>query len=222
MAPMSHQVRSPMMLRRALTLALSFSCMALQSVGGQRAARPDDVVRAVLQADSVNDWRALLALAHPAAIAEFRESTISGFTFDGSEFPGMPPLSQCMKDEMARSRQRKLDSIYQVPSVQALEKLPADTVFARERRWRAHFPRTSPGDTLMPRSHFTYLGHLMADDSTAYGILVETWTRRPTPDWPVRRAQTITIRKVGAEWRTMLDADLLGGRAFVDMISDCN
>jgi hypothetical protein len=79
------------MLRRAVALAVALSSFALQAVAGQQARRgPDDVVRAVLRADSVNDWRSLLALTHPDAITMFRESTVREFTFDGSEFPGMP------------------------------------------------------------------------------------------------------------------------------------
>jgi len=211
------------MLRRAVALGVALSSFALQAVVGQQARRgPDDVVRAVLRADSVNDWHSLLALTHPDAITEFRESTVREFTFDGSEFPGMPAMSQCMKDEMARSRKFRLDSIYQVASVNELAKLPADSVFARERRWRDRFPRPSPGDARMPQSRYSYLGHLTLDDSTAYGILVETWDRLPMPEWPARRPQVITIRKFGGEWRTMLDVDLLRGGAHVDVIEGCN
>jgi hypothetical protein len=161
-----------MTLHRVLSIAVACSFSALQIAGAQRSARgPDDVVRAVLRADSVGDWRSMLALAHPDAIAEFREAQVRGLSFDGSEFPGVQPLSQCMKDQIAQSRRVQLDSIYQVSSVDALAKLTADTVFARHRRWQAHFPRTPPEDTLMPRPRYAYLGHLMADDSTAYGIL---------------------------------------------------
>jgi len=218
-----HPPRRLLPLRGVLTVATVLSCSALQPAGGQQPARgPDEVVRAVLRADSLNDWRSLLALAHPAAIAEFRNSVIEELTFDASEFPVMAPMNQCMKDHMARSRQSRLDSIYRVPSVDALKKLPADTLFARDRRWRDQFQRVLRTDPLASHPHYTYLGHLTADDSTAYGIVVETRDRLPMPEWPARRPQIITIRKLGAEWRTMLDIDMLRGGAHVDLISECN
>jgi hypothetical protein len=198
--------------RHMLALAVACSFCALQLAGAQRPARgPDDVVRAVLRADSVGDWRSILALTHPAAIAEFRKSQILSLAFDTTETFMMRELSQCVKDQIARGHRMQLDSIYRVSSVDAFAKLPADTVFARHRSWLAKFPRTALEDSLVPRPRRAYLGHLMADDSTAYGIIVETWKRLPMPDWPARQPKVITIRRLGPDWRTMLDVDFLNG-----------
>jgi len=116
----------------------------------------------------------------------------------------------------------QLDSVYHVSSVTELGALPGDTVFARYRRWQAHFPGASPADTADSSPRRTYLGHLSPDDSTAYGIILEIWDRPPMPDWPSRRPQLITVRRVGAEWRTMLDVDFLQGGSRIEMFDDCD
>jgi hypothetical protein len=215
-------VRERLTLRRMFAIAVACSFSTSQLAGAQRQARgPDDVVRAVLRADSVGDWRSILALAHPDAIAEFRKSRLLSLAFDTTETFMMRELSQCMKDEIARSQRMQLDSIYRVSSIDALARLPADTVFARHRRWMAHLPRTFPADSLMPRKHYSYLGHVMADDSTAYGIIIERWNRLPTPDWPGRRPLIITLRRLGPDWRTMLDADFLEGGVGIAISEGC-
>ena len=208
--------------RHLFAIAVTCSLCASQLAAAQRPVRgPDDVVRAVLRADSAGDWRSILALAHPSAIAEYRKSQVLSLAFDTTESFMMREVPQCMKDQIAGSRRMHLDSIYRVSSVDELAKLPPDTVFARHRSWMAKFPRPSPEDTIMPRARLAYLGHLMADDSTAYGIILQTWNRLPTPDWPGRRPLVITLRRLGPEWRTMLDADFLQSGVGVVVTEDC-
>ena len=51
---------------------------------------PEAVAAAVLRADSIHDWRLLLALTHPDALREFRHNQLQ--IFKTEDLPGYPGL----------------------------------------------------------------------------------------------------------------------------------
>jgi hypothetical protein len=116
-----------------------------------------------------------------------------------------------MQATIERWRRRTLDSIYRVPSVAALEALPADTVFARYQRWWGRSLEPGRENASMRMPVVRYLGHVIADDSTAYGVMLETYEALPDPDAPREQLSIMTFRRFGAGWRSMLDAGMTGG-----------
>jgi len=210
-------------MRGALVLLVSLCFFPTYRAWPQNAVRgPDDAVRALLRADSLGDWRSILRIAHPDALREFRESEVRALSSTQDDSVLMRDISQCMKEKIELANKLQLDSVYHVASPTELGALPPDTVFARYRRWQARFPSVSPPDTDSSFPRHRYLGHLSADDSTAYGIILELWDRPPMPDWPARRPQLITVRRVGAEWRTMLDVDFLEGGSRIQTLDSCD
>jgi len=93
-----------------------------------------------------------------------------------------------VKEKIELANKLQLDSVYHVASATELGALPPDTVFARYRRWQARVQNVSPPDTDSSLPRRRYLGHLSPDDSTAYGIILESWDRPPMPDWPAPTA----------------------------------
>jgi hypothetical protein len=208
-------------MRGSLLLLASLCCFPAHRARPQNATRgPDDAVRALLRADSLGDWRSILRIAHPDALREFRESEVRALSSTQDDSVLMRDISQCVKEKIELANKLQLDSVYHVASATELGALPPDTVFARYRRWQARVQNVSPPDTDSSLPRRRYLGHLSPDDSTAYGIILESWDRPPMPDWPAR-PQLITVRRVAAEWRTMLDVDFLQGGSRVQMFDAC-
>ena len=145
-------------------------------------------VRALLRADSLGDWRSILRIAHPDALREFRESEVRALSSTQDDSVLMRDISQCVKEKIELANKLQLDSVYHVASATELGALPPDTVFARYRRWQARVQNVSPPDTDSSLPRRRYLGHLSPDDSTAYGIILESWDRPPMPDWPAPTA----------------------------------
>jgi len=194
-------------MNRALLKSLALAALALASRQGVAQApdrSPEQVAEDVLRADSLHDWRLLLALAHPEALRNYREDQLRMFRTEN--FPGMADMAPCLR----KYHRFLLDSVFRVPTPDSLSRVPPDTVFARAQRFfaRQRGPRT-PIDSFLPTR--TILGHVGADDSTVYVIFEERYERRPLPDWPERRPQIMTFRLYRGGWRTMLDPDLGSG-----------
>jgi hypothetical protein len=167
---------------------------------------PEIAAAAVLRADSMHDWRMLLALAHPAALLEFRRGQVRALQFEG--FKDLPSTTPCMVRQMEQHNRLLLDSVFHVPSIDSLAKLAPESVFARQQRPWANFPAIPDSFNFTPKR--VLVGHVLADDSTAYVIIEETYKRRPLPDWPERRPQIMTFRAYHNTWRSMLDPDIGG------------
>ena len=195
------------MVRSLYALAIAtFTSAVSQPACSQRDDGTLEAVAAqVLRADSMHDWRLLLALAHPDALHEYRRDQVQMLRDDA--FNGFPGMDSCSTKQLHHYHRFLLDTVFRSPTPEALSQLPPDTVFARVQRFMARYtmPRAER-DSFLPTR--TILGHVMADDSTAYVVLEERYAHRPFPDWPVRRAQVMTFRRYNHTWRTMLDPDL--------------
>ena len=187
---------------QALGAALLLAAAAASAQSRRPAESPEVTASAVLRADSIRDWRMLLALAHPAALLEYRRDKIKSLSFEG--FGGFPQADPCLAKELQRYNQVLLDSVFRVPSVDSLTKMVPESVFAREQRYWSKLPQIP--DTLRPDR--SIVGHVVADDSTAYVIIEEKYTHRPLPEWPERRPQIMTFRRYRDAWRSMLDPDI--------------
>ncbi len=187
-----------------LILAALAALLSRRAEGQAPYGSPEDIAAEVLRADSLHDWRLLLALAHPEALRNYREDEIR--MLKSEDFPGMAEVAPCLR----KYHRFLLDSVFRVPTTDSLSRVRPDTVFALVQRFfaRQRGPR-SPMDSLLPTR--AILGHVMADDTTAYVIVEEHYARRPLPDWPARRPQIMTLRQYRGAWRTMLDPDLGSG-----------
>ncbi len=165
---------------------------------------PEAIAQAALQADSVHDWRLLLALAHPDALREYRHSQVLAFKGDAFRFLG---ADSCDVKELQVYQRFLLDSVFHVPTPDSLSRLAPDTVFARQQAfWARRRPLRAVPDSFAPARKI--LGHVLANDSTAYVVIEYTFARRPFSDWPLRRAEIMTLRWYRGSWRTMLDPNL--------------
>jgi hypothetical protein len=194
-------------------------------------APPEQVARAVVQADSTGDWVALLRLAHPDALARFRGLQTFQLRMLGSaEWPGMDSLAMDSLDmdslgvdstvqarwQRARTRQVRfmLDSVFLVPNLDSLAHTSPDTVFAR---WFRGTRAASAGDSgaTAPKRRPPYrvIGAVRASDTLAYVVVVRPVVQPlgPIPemfrDFPRETHQTevMIMRRHGREWKSMLD-----------------
>jgi hypothetical protein len=190
------------------------------------AAPPEQVARAVVQADSIGDWVALLRLAHPDALARFRGLQTFQLRMLGSaEWPvndslGMDSLGvdSTVQARWQRDRTRQvrfmLDSVFLVPNLDSLAHTSPDTVFAR---WFRGTRTATPGDSTptAPKRLPPYqaIGAVRASDTLAYVVLVRPVVQPlgPIPemfrDFPRETHQTevMIMRRHGREWKSMLD-----------------
>ena len=186
----------------------------------QRAAvaPPEEVAKAVLRADSAGDWAAVLALAHPDALARFRARQVFQLRMLGAQ--GWPAPDTGATDSTSdstaeahwrevRARQERfmLDSIFQVPNADSLARTSPDTVYAR---WvRGIRERTAPDSA--PR--YRVVGAVKASDTLAY-VVMERPLDQPLGPLPemfrdlpreTQMAVVMVMRRQGREWRSMLD-----------------
>ena len=217
--------------RASLVMAILPALAPASAAQQQRAARPEQVARAVVQADSTGDWVALLRLAHPDALIRFRGLQTFQLRMLGSaESPVMDSLamdSMAMDSlgvdstlparwQRARARQVRfmLDSVFQVPTLDSLAHTSPDTVFAR---WFRKTRAVSVGDSAVagPKRPPTYrvIGSVRASDTVAYIVVVRPVVQPlgPIPelfrDFPRETQQTevMIMRRRGREWKSMLD-----------------
>ena len=208
------------MIRTTLVVAIPLALLARSAEPQQSPVPPDEVARAVVRADSAGDWAALLRLAHPDALVQFRAvqvfqlGMLSADRY-GTELPGLDSSSHARWTQaLARHERFLLDSVFQVPTVDSLAHTSPDTVFAR--RVRQSFA-TAGGDSteaIAPREPmYRVVGAVKAHDTLAYVVLVRTLKQPlgPVPelfrDHPRETHQTevMVMRRHGREWRSMLD-----------------
>jgi hypothetical protein len=201
-------------MRHFSTTLLVLYAGSLSAQSRQPYESPETVAAAVLRADSTRDWRMLLALAHPAALVEYRQDQVRSLRLE--DFPGFPGRDPCLTRQIQQRNRYLLDSLYGVPSVDSLARMAPETVFARAERAWAKAPQLP--DSLSPLR--VLVGSVIADDSTAYVVIEERYTHRPLPDWPERRPQIMTFRRYRSSWRSMLDPDIGHGMSGWVMTSD--
>ena len=161
----------------------------------------------VLRADSLHDWRRLLALAHPEALRAYRERQVRMAGLERFT-PMAEALDSCALSQFRLYSRFLLDSVYRVPTVDSLSRLRPDTLFARVQRFAGRLHAADDDEDLM-RPQISILGHVLAEgDSIAYVVLEYRHKTLPFPDWPERRAEIMTFRRLGAAWRSMLDNGL--------------
>ena len=204
-------------------VALGFLFVPLSTAIGQSQypyGTPEATAEEALRADSLHNWRRLLALAHPDALEQHKRDQLFMFTMD--DLPGMPEFDACMAQEMRRWHRFLLDSVYQVPTIDSLRHLPADTVFSRDQRYFGRYARLhEQADSSDPT--YLILGHVLPDDSTAYVVVEYRYRYSRIPDWPKRQAKIMTLRRYHGDWHTMLDPDLGDGVGGIAMSGDdCN
>jgi hypothetical protein len=197
----------------------------------KKPAAPEQVARAVVHADSIGDWAALLRLAHPDALVRFRGLQAFQLRMLGrAEWPVMDSLAMDSlgmdslgvdstvqaRWQRARTRQVRfmLDSVFLVPTVDSLAHLSPDSVFARWfRGTRAASASDSAATTPKRPPGYRVIGAVRASDTLAY-VVVERPVVQPLGpipemfrDFPRETHQTevMIMRRIGKEWRSMLD-----------------
>jgi len=173
------------MTRPRFVFLAAFILGSAQAHGQGPSRSPEEVAAAVLKSDSLHDWRMLLALAHPEALLTYRTDLMQRFRVE--DFPGMADAIGCLR------------------------KYREQRYYARN---RAGAPRV-PTDTFSVLPTWTVLGHVTADDSTVYVVVERRFPRPPTPDWPERLPEIMTLRLFRGEWRSMLDPDIASGSGAV-------
>src|SRR5438876_11682202 len=79
---------------------------------------PEAVADAALRADSLHDWRLLLALAHPDALEQHKVDQLEFLMIP--DLPDLPAEDPCMRKQINGWRRMLLDSVYRVPSIDSL------------------------------------------------------------------------------------------------------
>jgi len=211
---------------RAAVLTLALLGAAAGRAWGQHD--PAGVARAVLAADSAGDRAALLRLAHPDALRQFRSLQVLQLRLLGDTANGLEPAADSSDStqhrEFARRRvaaQRAiLDSVYRVRDVEALARLGPDSVAAR---WmRAARLRADTAGAPVPQA--ALIGVLPVDDTLAYAVVVRTVPRPPGPlPEPLRdvtqqetRPEVMVLRRTADGWRSMLNGTLLSETAIAE------
>jgi hypothetical protein len=202
-------------MHRAAWLALlSLACSTTPGQPPSPApTSPERLAAVILAADSTGDWATLLRSAHPDALEEFRRTQVR--MIEPTAFEG---LDSCMVGsrfaELGKQRESHLrftlDSIFLVPNVDSLKRLPPDTVFTRYGQYAARSPRPP---RLPYRPKRKILGGVSGPAGTSYVVVYEHYATRPFPDWPTERTEIMTFRQVGAAWRSMLDGPVQLGSA---------
>jgi len=107
-------------MNRALVYSAVLAAIALVSgrAEGQTPSRsPEEVAAEVLRADSLHDWRLLLALAHPEALRNYREDQVR--MLKSEDFPGMADMAPCLRTY----HRSLLDSVFRVPTPDSLSRV---------------------------------------------------------------------------------------------------
>jgi hypothetical protein len=197
------------------------------------AQSPEAVARAVLRADSLGDWAMVLRFAHPEALRDFRtEQVFQVRVMGGDEWPGSEMMTQGL-DSLQRARlaqERKqqvrtlLDSVYRVNSIEALARLPAESVFARITRSRSSNAHPQSGGTDSSFIiRYRIIGSVSAGDTLAYVVIQRLIPRPPDtlpeefkdlPHHPIVPV-VMTMRRYRGQWRSMLDVGFEGGTTMV-------
>ncbi len=196
-----------------ILVVLAFGPMSAGAQTLQVGASPEELAELVLAADSAGDWHTLLELAHPYALLDFRETQLRLLDPEPIAFG---PMDSCMqgilqKADFASQHEAHLrytlDSVFRVPSLEALQKLRPDTVFARYGQHLSRHATPPRVDRLAPSRRI--LGALYGPSETAYVLVYEHYDSLPFPTWPRERTETMTFRREKSEWRSMLDGPVM-------------
>jgi hypothetical protein len=175
-------------------------------------ASPEVIAELVLAADSSQDWRTLLQLAHPYALLEFRETQLQMLERKPARFAAMDSCMRGVFHSADFTAQREahlrytLDSVFRVPTLDSLKHLRPDTLFARYGEHAARSPTPRRMHPHAPTRRI--LGALLGPAETAYVLVYEHYDSLPGPTWPRERTETMTLRRERGEWRSMLDGPL--------------
>ena len=215
---------------RAVRFTLTLLAGPVPLVRAQQTPMPpEEVARAVLQADSAGDWTTVLTLAHPAALSRFRARQVFQLRMLGAA--GWPTADSASADSSAeahwrrvRARQQRflLDSIFQVPDADSLARTSPDTVYARwvrglltprEPDTAAGGARSAYGASAPRTPAYRVVGAVKASDTLAY-VVMERPLEEPLGPLPemfrdlpreTRMAVVMVLRRHRGEWRSMLD-----------------
>lgn len=158
----------------------------------------ETVAREVLEADSVHNWRLLLALTHPDALARYRHDRLA--EFDAVRFL-RPGSDTCFRHQLTEFHSFLLDSVYLVPSLDSLARLSPDSLFARVERYGGGWSHQIVVDTLAPTR--TIIGHVQPNDSTAYVVLEERYSHQRFLGSPETHAEIMSFKLYHGAWRTL-------------------
>ena len=158
-----------------------------------QVSSPAEVARAVIDADARRDWQAILRLAHPSALNDFKRSQIEFVRMDSDTV-----LRRLEAEHGGRLRigpssftRFMLDSVFRVHTLEGLEALPADSIMARFLRMPGM--REPAADSAIVRSARVIPGYLTDGDSVAFVII-----RRVEPH-PPRLAGRVRSEWGGAD-----------------------
>ena len=173
-------------------------------LAGQGRPSPERLLAEAFRADSVNDWRGLLRIIHPQALADMKRSfmdQIARGTFEPNENP-----DTCFARLETEFNRFMIDSVFRVRHYEAFTHLSPDTIFARARRAYT-LQRDHPIPDWIPTDR-RILGSLAANDTLAYVVVNEHLGHLSDPDEPRDRARVYTARVFEGTWR-LLDVDFL-------------
>jgi hypothetical protein len=158
------------------------------------------VAHEALTAEQRGDWRRLIALAHPSALADFRRSIL--FFLD--------PSNEETNDTRAMSL------IFHVTSYEDLSRLSPDTLAVRYFAYKVFgLPHGSAGAARGIPVSRSVIGVVTSGDSLGFAMLRNAYPGLDTDS--TVRYDHLTIRRLGGAWRIMLDGGLLetaGGWSF--------
>lgn len=176
------------------------------------AQAPADVVRDVFAAVDSADWSRVVALSHPDALKRFHAQQVreARFDDDARADPSTPAEFRDHKPVYA--------FIYKAQSAEQLDAMPAPVMLSHFLRMtHRHALRATAGsDTLLAvREARRIVGTVMDGDSIAYVVCIKTIPPRVAadsmpgldPDLP----ETMTLKRDGGAWKTMLDGGLVWG-----------
>ena len=178
--------------RRFALLAVSLAVLVLPlsstfSAQAKRAATPAEaVVPAYMSALRAGDWQKAGNLLHPEALAEMRQVFVALTSAD--------PSGQAAKQ------------LFSLGDGEKLETLPPADVFARF--MSALVSQTEGLKDLLASTQVETLGAV--SESGGLSHVVYRLTRTATGQPPTVQVEVLTVKKAGADWRSMVPPDIAG------------
>lgn len=189
-----------------IAAVFAVGCLPALAEGQVDGRDPVSVARAILAAGRAGDWRTALRWGHPDVIAGNARQLIARLRGRDDSIYIVEVWPYAAKDsevyhellkEQSERRQKVLDSVYHVRSVNEAAKLPADTLLAR---CNAAAP---PRDLTQfkQRPEPVFLGLARRSDSLAYVFFEDPFDMASLAPQAASTTGTITLRRVGGEWR---------------------
>ena len=144
------------------------------------------VIPAYMSAMRVGDWKKAGNLLHPEALAEMRQVFVALTSAD--------PTGQAAKQ------------LFNLAEGETLEKLPPPEVFARF--MSALVSQTDGLKELLASTKVETLGSV--PESGGVSHVVYRLTRTATGQPPTVQVEVLTVKKSGADWRSMVPPDIAG------------